>query len=186
MKILAVCVLIFAASVPAHADGMNVVDGVLLPDGSVVTSTQLVEQFDPLPFYIVDFTLPDATGSASGETDDVMGGTVNFNQPVIDVMFSWLGGVGTDVYAGSTVVASCPANVFNESNGCNGTVDLGSLLVSQLSWYSQFEGIAGIESLSYVVADTANVPEPSTLLLLVISLLLILFFLRKFGYTLAF
>jgi hypothetical protein len=170
MKIaVAFAVLFFASLARADSLGLSGPDGtydMYLPDGSTVTSTQIIPEISNAESYaIVDFTFAEGYGTeVADEQLDGDSGTITFNSPVTDLSFAYSGGSFFEGPCGVSVQAqgSGPA----AGNGfCEGPV-------SFFGWNSGYSLPGGITSMSYTVDTPAVAPEPSSLLLSGIGLAL--------------
>ena len=167
MKILAVLVLIFGLVVPTLADDITVPNGLLIiPAGSQVTGVFIVEGFGGLGLNAtgVDFSFADGTGATWGEANDGDTGFMNFTVPLTSLTINWVGDEEYSFDASGSTGFSCTPTVCPPS----GTFTFTGTDITSLSW-TNFTGASGVESMTYTLVST---PEPSTLLLLTVPLLL--------------
>jgi hypothetical protein len=163
MKILSVFVLGLAGLVPTYADTLNFPNGpIVIPNGSTITS----ESVNPVTGgEIVTFSFGDGTGAADGDSNDGGSGSITFTTPVTKVSLNFIDqALDAGVSASNGQGFECDI----ETTPCTGDIELtfSGTGITSITWgYFKTEG--GIDSMSYVEA-----PEPSTLLLLTVPLLL--------------
>jgi len=162
VKILAVLVLIFGLLLPTLAEDIPVPGGTLIiPDGSQITGTFVCCL---PPAHGVDFSFADGTGKTWGEANDGDTGFMNFTVPLTSLTINWVGDEEYSFEASGSTGFSCTPTVCPPS----GTFTFTGTDITSLSW-TNFTGASGVESMTYTLVST---PEPSTLLLLTVSLLL--------------
>jgi hypothetical protein len=182
VKVFAALVLFLGVLCPAHADTLTFQDGeIIIPDGSTVISSVTepgITAGTATPFNLVTFSFADGTGFAGGDFNDGDGGIITFTVPVTSLTISWVatGEAWTISTNGGAPTVECQSF---PSIPCNTTETLNFTgVVTSIGW-ANFAGFSGFESMSYTLEGTASIPEPQTLWLLLIGLLLLSLYAKK-------
>jgi len=160
---IAFAFLLFASMV--RADEISTTYGTLyIPDGSTVTSISYVPGSIEA---IVSFNFADGTGVF--EDLGVFGaiGSIDFTTPVVGLSFDWS---APNFWASDNLgdVYNAPTEPFTGEKAGSGTATFGGPGITSIGWASDNYGLAGIESMTYTLdgpAGPPSVPEPSSLLL---------------------
>jgi len=172
VKIFATFVLVLTSLVPTHADTVLLTVGeIFIPDGSTITSEVVSPCFPAGCLGEVDttvyFTFADGSGYATNNGLENQNGEIDFNSLVTNLSFTWIGQISFEATVNGTNGGTVSA--FNDFIPPTGTsFFLGP--IASIDWQSQ-ETTGGIESLSFT-DPPMNAPEPSTLTLLTVPLML--------------
>lgn len=176
MKTLLALAALLLFVVPLEATTVKVDDpgfpAMVIPDGSVVTSTTYVPPGATMTGrWVVAFAFADGYGSEWDDYNDGGAGAIFFKQPVSNLTFHWY---TTDSFVGGGV-NSCRTHIACPTQG----VATLAGPVSFLEWAIHDYGTGGITSMSYelpqlepqIQASAQNIPEPGSGLLLAIALI---------------
>ena len=174
MKVFATFVLVLAGLVPTHAESIPVDTEAILviPDGSQITGsfTLPAGTYNVGPTPGVNFQFADGTGTAVGEFNDGDQGTIHFTTPLTSLTVNWIAG-GTSffsIFTNDGQGFTCEYLALDCTSSGTFTATGG---ITSLTWTTAY-GYGGPDSISYALDGPVVAPEPATLLLLTVPLLL--------------
>jgi hypothetical protein len=164
---------LLAAPLKAESITVGSIETFIIPDGSTITSIQIVPSLRGGIVYDarINFSFADGTGTVFGDYIYGLTGEIDFTVPVSSLTYTYdFGAAAAEGFAiGDIVCGGQCAQPFGTTT-VNGPI-------SSISWFT-LDNWGGIDSMSYVVDPPVSAPEPSSLALFAAGLIPLLFLKR--------